>query len=817
MLSFQSKLTNFLLAIFVFTSSIIPVYGQSLKEIMANQILLPNGWKLSPVGKMLPLGDLPLNIAVSPSGKMLAVTNNGQSTQSIQLIDSKEMRILDSVTIGKSWLGLTFSKDEKYLYASGGNDNWIIRYKVKANKLDAYDTIIIGKPWPNKISIAGIAVDDNRQLLYTVTKENNSLYVFDLKERKIQKQIPLDGEGYTCLLSNDGKMLFISCWGCDKVILFDTHRQEVAGWIPVGDNPNDMCITQNGKFLFVSNANDNSVSVISLKQKRVVEVLNSALYPGSPSGSTANSLALSSDEKILYIANADNNSLAVFDVSNPGESFSKGFIPTGWYPTCVRVVGNTVFVANGKGLSSKANPFGPSPMSNKEKVEHHKDLNVKNKKVQYIGGLFTGTLQAITTPDEKQLSIYSQAVYQNVPYKKENEMVSAGEEGNPIPTIIGEKSPIKYVFYIIKENRTYDQVLGDMQEGNGDPGLVLFGKNVTPNQHKLAKQFVLLDNFYVDGEVSADGHNWTMGAYATDYLEKNWPTSYGGRGGSYPGEAKREIANSKVFLWDYCKKYGVSYRSYGEFISSNFTPNLPVLKDHFCENYVGWNLSIRDTVRFRWWKQDFEKLLAAGTIPQFNSIRFGNDHTEGLKVGRPTPKAHAADNDLAVGMFVDYLSHSPIWNESVVIILEDDAQNGPDHVDAHRTTAYIAGGFVKQGFVDHTMYSTSSALRTIELILGLPPMSQYDAAAEPMWRCFDKTAGHSPFNALPNLVDLSLKNKDENKLSLLSETFDFSGEDRIPDDQFNKVIWGAIKGLDSSCPAPVHSAFLNTEKEDDDD
>ena len=790
------------------------VSGQSLPEIMQNQVLLSNGWKLSPLGKMLPLGDLPLNIAVSPSGKLLAVTNNGQSTQSIQLIDSKSVKTLDSVEIGKSWLGLTFSKDGKSLFASGGNDNWVIRYEIQNNKLRVSDTIVIGKPWPELISIAGIAVGEDQHFLYAVTKENNSLYVVDLKEKKVKKQIPLGAEAYTCLLSKEGKTLYISCWGSDKVILFDTQDQEIAGWIPVGDNPNDMCLTQNGKFLFVSNANDNSVSVISIGQKKVIEVLNTALYPGAPQGSTANSVALSENDKTLYIANADNNCLAVFDVSEPGKSFSKGFIPTGWYPTCVRVVGDDIFVANGKGLTSKANPRGPSPMDKEERVEHHMD--VQNSEVQYIGGLLTGTLQVVQTPDEEQLGIYSQAVYQNVPYNKENEMVSAGEEGNPVPMTVGEKSPVKYVFYVIKENRTYDQVLGDIPEGNGDTSLVLFGKDVTPNQHAITEQFVLLDNFYVDGEVSADGHNWTMGAYATDYLEKNWPTSYGGRGGFYPGEGGREIANGKVFLWDNCKRYGVSYRSYGEFIG-NKTPNIPVLKDHFCENYVGWDMSIRDTVRFRWWKEDFEKLLADGKVPQFNSLRFGNDHTEGLRIGKTTPKAHVADNDLAVGMLVDYLSHSSIWNESLIIILEDDAQNGPDHVDAHRTTAYIAGGRIKQGYVDHTMYSTSSALRTIELILGLPPMSQYDAAAEPMWRCFDKSVVHPPFEALPNNIDLNLKNTQETAMSRLSETFNFKKEDRIPDDQFNKVIWAAIKGDESPCPAPVHAAFVNTGTDNDDD
>lgn len=817
MLTIRQKTVFITILLFLFSFPLVQVNGQSLKEIESRRVSLPNGWKLSPVGKLLPLGDLPLNMAVSPSGKLLAVTNNGQSDESIQLIDPEKMQMLDSVVTKKSWLGLTFSKDGKYLYASGGNDNWVMRYQVKNNELVPFDTLVIGKPWPEKISPAGIAVDGNNKMLYVVTKENNSLYTIDLKEKKVKNKFPLGGEGYSCQLSNDEKTLFITCWGCDKVILFDTRTQQMMGWIPVGDNPNDLCLTRNDKYLFVANANDNSVSVISLEQGRVIEVLNSALYPDSPSGSTTNSVALSDDDKTLYIANADNNCLAVFDVSNPGKSFSKGFIPTGWYPTCVRVIKNTILVSNGKGLTSKANPYGPSPVSKKEAVEYQKAIANKNIKVQYIGGLFRGTLQAISIPTKEQLGIYSKSVYDNTPYHKEKEMISTGEAGNPVPSRVGESSPIKYVFYIIKENRTYDQVLGDMKEGNGDSTLVLFGKNVTPNLHAIAKQFVLLDNFYVDGEVSADGHNWTMGAYATDYLEKNWPTSYGGRGGSYPGEAEREIANSKVFLWDLCKRFGVSYRSYGEFISDPYKANIPSLVDHFLPGYTGFDLSIRDTSRFQLWKHDFESLLAAGKVPQFNSIRFANDHTEGLSKGRPTPKAHAADNDLACGMFVDYLSHSPIWNESVVIIVEDDAQNGPDHVDAHRSTTYVAGGFVKQGFVDHTMYSTSSALRTIELILGLPPMSQYDAAAQPMWRCFNKTATHPPYKSTPNQIDLNLKNIPDNKLSRLSEKFDFSKEDRIPDEQFNEVIWAAIHGLDSKCPAPIHAAFFTPEKGKDKD
>lgn len=791
------------------------IKSQTLDEIESGRVRLANGWKLTPIGNLLPLGDLPLNIAVSPSKKYAAVTNNGEGDQTIQLIDIKNEVILDSVVIGKSWLGLAFSDDSKFLYASGGNDNIIIRYAIKENKLVNNDTLVIGKPWPEKISIAGIAVDERGKKLYAVTKENSSLYVVDLKTRKVSSIHQLGGEGYTCLLSPDHKTLYSTCWGCDKVVVFDTKQQKVTGSVAVGDNPNDMCISQNGRYLFVANANDNTVSVIDTRQQKVIELLNSALYPGSPSGSTTNGVALSQDEKTLYIANADNNCLSVFDVSAPGTSRSKGFIPTAWYPTCVKVVGNKIIVSNGKGLRTKANPYGPNPSSPKESVVYQGGGKVI--KEQYIGKLFRGTLQFLDVPGEAQMGIYSKAVYNNTPYVKEKELISEGVEGNPVPMKVGSSSPIKHIFYVIKENRTYDQVLGDVKEGNGDPNLVLFGESVTPNQHSVVREFVLLDNFYVDGEVSADGHNWTMGAYATDYLEKNWPTSYGNRGGSYPGEGSKEIANNKNgFLWDACARKGVTYRSYGEFID-NKKAKVPVLKEHFCKPFIGWDLSVRDTIRFRWWKNDFDSLLANNAVPQLSTIRFGNDHTEGLKLGRPTPFAHAADNDLAVGMFVDYLSHSAIWNSSLVIIVEDDAQNGPDHVDAHRSTAYIAGGFVKSGFVDHTAYTTSSLLRTMELILGLPPMTQYDAAATPLWRCFNNTPGHAPYNVKPISVNLDDRNVAENRWQKMSESFDFTAEDMINDFKFNEVIWRAVKGHDSPCPPAVRAAFFQQGEEEEDE
>jgi YVTN family beta-propeller protein len=791
--------------------TVLSLRAQTLNDIESKRISLPNGWSLTPAGKMLPLGDLPLNIAVSRSGKLAAVTNNGQSDQTIQLVDIVNETILDSVSIGKAWVGLAFSDDGRYLYASGGNDNLIIRYSITGNHLSANDTLILGDPWPVKISVAGLAIDDQGKRLYAVTKENNSLYVVDLKSKKVLSRHELGGEAYTCILSPDHKTLYISCWGCDRIILFDTGRGKITGTVDTGDNPNDMCLTKDGLRLFVANANDNTVSVIDTRQMKVTETLNAALYPGSLTGSTTNGVALSAGEKTLYIANADNNCLAVFDISEPGSARSMGFIPTGWFPTCVRVAGNKILVSNGKGLSSMANPYGPNPYRKDEEVVYQKGGTTQKIKVQYIGGLFRGTLGILNVPDKNKMALFSQAVYRNTPYIKNNELISEGEKGNPVPMKVGEKSPVKYIFYIIKENRTYDQVLGDIPEGNGDRNLVLFGENVTPNQHALAREFVLLDNFFVDGEVSADGHSWTMGAYATDFLEKNWPTSYGGRGGTYPGEGQRKVANNKNgYLWDNCQRLGVSYRTYGEFMGEN-GPNIPVLKDHYCPFFTPWDQTVRDTIRFAEWRRDFDSLLAVNAVPQLNTIRFINDHTEGLSLGRPTPFAHAADNDLATGMFVDYLSHSPVWNESLIIIVEDDAQNGPDHVDAHRSTAYIAGGYVKKGFVDHTAYTTSSLLRTIELILGLPPMTQYDAAAVPLWRCMNTTAGHAPFEKKACLVDLDEKNTARNEWQRKSEKFDFTSEDMVNEAEFNEVLWKAVKGVDSSCPAAVHSAFFRDE------
>jgi DNA-binding beta-propeller fold protein YncE len=802
-----------LLLLFTLFSIAKAANAQTLADLEKKRVLLSNGWSLTPVGKNIPLGDLPLNLVVSHNKKWLAVTNNGQSTQTIELIDRQWGKKVDSIVIAKSWYGLAFSKDDRILYASGGHDNKINKYQIINSKLRLVDSLLLGEKWPNRIGPAGVDLDESiRNQLFVVTREDSSLYVFDLASKKIVNKIALGAEAYACKLSNDKKLLYISSWGGRKIIIYDVVAKKIVNRINVGSHPNEMVISKNGWYLFVAIADDNAVAIINTKTNKVIETLNAALYAGSPSGSTSNGLALSEDQKTIYIANADNNCLAVFDISVIGKSKSKGFIPVGWYPTNVKVVGKTIYVTNGKGLSSAANPWGPNPTVTSQTVLRHAGDSMRPAKVQYIGGLFRGTLSMIDEPTQWQLSVYSQAVYANTPYTKEKELNPGGEAGNPVAMKVGGSSPIKHVFYIIKENRTYDQVLGDVPGGNGDTSLLLFGKHVTPNLHKLVNEFVLLDNFYVDAEVSADGHNWSMGAYANDYLEKTWPSSYGSRGGTYGGEGERKIANNRDgFIWDHCWRNKVSYRSYGEFVS-NGRPHINALKGHVA-NYTAYDLSVRDTVRFYQWKKDFDSLVSINALPQLSTIRFGNDHTEGMRAGKPTPFAHVADNDLAVGMFIDYLSKSPVWKESVVFILEDDAQNGPDHVDAHRSTAYVIGPFVKRRFVDHTMYSTSGILRTIELILGMPPMTQYDAAATPLWRCFTKEADYTSFDHLPANINLNDRNPSATALAIYSEKFDWSKEDAIPDLSFNEILWQGIKG--SPAPSPVRAAFLKRNHKED--
>jgi hypothetical protein len=563
--------------------------------------------------------------------------------------------------------------------------------------------------------------------------------------------------------------------------------------------------------------------VLDATTGQVLEVINTALYPQAPNGSTPDSLALSPDGKTLLIANADNNNLAVVDVSRRGKSRSLGFIPVGWYPTSVRwdAAGQQIYVANGKGMASRANPHGPCPVREKKIEREGKGQDHS----QYIAALLKGTVSVIPAPSPQDMADYSKTAYACSPLAADPFAAArVREPGHPIPAKPGETSPIKHCIYIIKENRTYDQMLGDMREGNGDASLCIFPERVTPNHHALARQFVLLDNFYVDGEVSADGHEWSMAAYATDFVEKTWPLSYRAHGKlSYPSEGGHAIAMpAGGYIWDRCKEAGVSYRSYGEFIANGRTPDAPgtakvkTLEGHFDPLYRSFDLNYTDAKRADRFLEELKRFETEGKMPQFMIVRLPNDHTGGTSPGRPTPTAMVADNDLALGRVIEAISHSKFWPETAIFVLEDDAQNGSDHVDAHRSLALVVSPYTKRHVVDSSMYSTSSVLRTMELILGLRPMSQYDAAAQPLDAAFQAKADLSPFKHLPPGVDPLERNTRLAWGVEKSQKMDFSEEDAADDMALNEIVWKSVRGADSPMPPPVRAAFVLVREKDED-
>ena len=768
-----------------------------------DQTRLPNGWKLSPAGTPTALGDLPLNLQISPDGRLAAVVNAGWGENSVQLLEVATGRLLDTRVVPAAWAGLAFAPDGRTLYASGGQHNRIHCFKIEGQQLRPDSALVLGERWPKqKIGVAGLAVDGPRQRLYAVTREDNSLYTFDLKTRRLLGTLRLPAEAYAALLSPDGTRLYISLWGGHAVAVYDPEQQRLLPAIAVESHPNDLALTRDGRRLFVANANSNSVSVIDTRRGLVTETLNTALFPASPAGSTPNGVALNADDTQLFIANADNNCLAVFDVREPATSRPLGFVPTGWYPTAVRVAGTQLLVVSGKGGTSLPNPNGPNP-----------GRDVGEKGAGYIGGLLKSSLVRLPVPDAAALATFSAQVYANTPFSKARAAAPEVPAGSPVPQRVGEASPIRHVFYIIKENRTYDQVLGDVPAGNGDARLCLFPEKVTPNHHALTREFVLLDNFYVDAEVSADGHNWSTAAYATDFVEKSWPSNYSGRGGDYDFEGSRgEVAEPKDgFLWDYCLRAGRSFRSYGEFVFKG-KPTSPTIAANYCKPYPGFDMRVKDVDREHIWEQDFDRLVAANQLPALSIVRLPNDHTMGARQGELSPLSYAADNDLALGRLIEHLSQSAVWKESVVMIVEDDAQNGPDHVDAHRSTAYLIGPYVRRHAVVHTAYTTSGMLRTLELILGLPPMSQYDAAALPLWACFTGKPNFAPYSLRPATTPLDVRNTALNAPARRALRFDLSREDAAPDLAFNENIWQAVRGAQSRMPAPRRSAAVREAK-----
>lgn len=790
----------------------------------SGETLLPTQWSLKPAGKQIKVGDFPVNIAMHPKDMYAAVLHCGYGTHEIVVLDLKTQKIVSQVVIPEAFYGLSFDPTGSRLFASGCGNEVVHAYKFSEGFLSEHAELRIAED-KERLVPGGLTVSADGKRLYTANVWGHSVAVIplDVPAAEVKAKVrffslPKESYPYATILSADGNRLFVSLWGQSSVAVLNSQTGELEAQCKTPSHPSEMLFSPNDKLLFVACANSNNVAVLDPATGEPREIIISSLFPNAPNGSTPNSIALSPDGRVLLIANADNNNVAMIDVSTPGQSRSLGFLPVGWYPTSVRwsPLDNQIYVANGKGLSSKANPQGPRP-------GQEPPATVR----EYIAGLFRGTVSAIEPPSPETMAKYTHDAYQCSPLKKDAVPVAQPREpNNPIPAKVGQKSPIHHCIYIIKENRTYDQVFGDIKQGNGDPNLCIFGEQVTPNLHKLARDFVLLDNFYVESEVSADGHEWSMGAYATDFVEKTWPLNYrGGRGKfPYPSEGASDLAiPAGGYIWDRCAAAGVSYRSYGEWVDNGLTPNDPgkasakSLEGHFDPLFRSYDLDYPDVKRAERFLTELKEFEQKGEMPRFIVMRLPNDHTHGTTPGKPTPKAMVADNDIAVAMVIEALSHSRFWHELAIFIVEDDAQNGSDHVDAHRTTALVVSPYCKRRYVDSSMYSTASMLRTMELILGLEPMSQFDVAALPMYASFQPEPNLEPYQRIENKTDLSAVNRADAWGAELSQKLDFSKEDAADDLLLNDIVWRSVRGADSPMPPPVRAAFVFAHNEEEEE
>lgn len=813
--------------------------------------LLPNGWRIAPAGRHLGIGDQPLAMTLSPDGHSLIVTNNGYQKPTLRVVDL-DREVVSTVALDDAWLGLAWHPDGTRLYSSGAASNTVQELawadgRLKAGRKVAATArsfaVASGATRPaakDQTFVGGIAVNHEGTRLYAVHVFGQLLTAIDLTTSEVVKEVDLPAEPYTCLLSADGKTLFVSLWGGARVLMFDPETLASKGEIVVGEHPNAMALTPDGARLFVACANTNAVWAIDVATSRPTEQIAVALFQQAPPGATPNAVAISPDGLRLAVANADNNTVAFVDISRAGWSQVLGFIPTGWYPTGVLFNrdGTQLFVLSAKGLTSSANPRGPQ-------------AGIPTGDGQYSGSMLEGALSIVPTPTSEQLARWTRTVYSVTPYSDATRLVPAAAGApSPIPRRVGGLSPITHVFYIIRENRTYDQILGDLDRGNGDPTLALFGENVTPNAHALAREFVTLDNFYVNAEVSYDGHAFSTGAIANDFVEKIWPINYGGRGGMYLSEGGGKMrtpfgniaAPANGYIWDGVVRAGKTVRSYGEFAAQDterqataepstdvtdmrpggwMKATVPGLAGRVHPTFPTFNLAIPDNRRVDIWLEEFREFEKTGALPSLSIIRIGGDHTNGTRAGSPTPRAMIAENDLALGRVVDAISHSTYWRHAAIFVVEDDAQNGPDHVDAHRSVALVASPYTRRGVVDSTLYTTTGVLRTMELILGVPPMTQYDAAATPMYAAFQMAPVQTAYTARPARIRLDEMNRPNAPGAAQSAAMNFSEADLTPEDGLNEILWQSVHGPGSRMPPPVHAAFVRPPRagvmDDDDD
>jgi len=739
---------------------------------------LPTGVRLDPAGEAVDLGSLPINLVLAPETDRAVVVLSGWREQGVQVVDLKTRKVTQMLLQDGAFYGAAFSPDGHRLYVSGGNTEMLFVYAWKdgaatlENKFElakAKTEDGTGTSYP-----AGLTVSSNGKFVYVAEDVGDRLAVVSAATGEIVQRFSTDHYPYGVALTADGQM-FVSAWGGSTVSQFRVLADGTLaylGRIEVGRHPSALAVR--GTRLYVTLAGSDRVAVVDPKLRKVARYLHDAAPGAPPEGSTPNAVAFSSDGKQLLVAEADNNAVAVFDLAT-GKLL--GRVPTDWYPTAIAEDNGELLVLSGKGHGTRANPDGPVPLTNWP----------NEKPTAYTLGQLNGTLRVLPASlSPAQLANFT-------------ERVATANNWQQRPA--ARRYPqFRHVVYIIKENRTFDQVLGDMKEGDGDASLVYFPDiTITPNHHALARRFGLFDRFFVNAEVSSQGHIWSTAAYVTNYGEKTVPSGYAGKRADMDGEESDEP--ERGFLWTLAIREGITFRDYGEMVKGN--PGWPVTQRDLAADvnpdYIPFDLTTLDQKRADVWIAELQRYVRDGNMPQLEVMHLPMDHLAAGRPGKCTPRACMADNDLALGRIVQALSHSPYWKDTVILVVEDDAQAGPDHTDSHRAPFYAISAFNRPGTV-HRFINTTDVVAAIEDILGMGRLSKFDYFSRSLADIFAPTADLTPYDPIIPTQDLNEKNPPNTAAARMSEGLDLSAPDRVDDQLYNRILWLMLKG---DVPAPV--------------
>lgn len=816
--------------------------------------MVPTNQVLTPAGRQSIVGGRPTDLALSPDGRWLAVLN----VREIELVNAESGAVVGKAPHKEgSFKGILFSPDGKRVYASTTGSTIGVYEVSEAGKITAGRLINLPPRAARESGVVpvGMAILRDGKSLLVALNMKNTLAEVDVTSGKVTQEIPVGNAPYDVVVV--GRKAYVSNWAGrlpgpgdttgpsgdavpvradpvrfiandGSVSVVDLDKNRVIKEIVVGLHPSGMAASPDGHYVAIANAHSDTVSIIAVDSDQVIETISTKPQEKFLFGSTPNALVFNADGGTLYVSNGTNNAVAVVKFAPP-HSQLLGCVPTGWYPAGIVFDArrNILCVANLKGNGSRSEAWKGTREINKKKVYGFSSHDHQ------------GTLSLINAPTADQLTSFTKQVLEN---NRQTEAISAlappraNAPPRPVPERHGEPSVFKHVVYIIKENRTYDQVFGDIAAGEGDPSLCIFGREITPNHHQLAEDFVLLDNFYCSGVLSADGHQWANEAYVSDYIEK----AFGDFPRSYPYPGGDAMAYSPAgFIWDNVLAHKKTLRVYGEFapgsvrwrdtkktgrptfldcyrdfvngtnlIDIRAVANIKSLEKYYCPTATGFPLIVPDVHRAAQFIHELKAAEKTGQFPNFSIMLLPNDHTSGTKPGMQTVEAAVADNDLALGQIVEAVSHSKFWPETCILVVEDDPQAGFDHIDGHRTIAQAISPYTRRKSVDSTNYNQTSMVRTMELMLGLPPMNQFDSTATPMASCFSDQPDFTPYTVVPNKIPLDRINpevhaiNDDHQRHWAEESLklDFSDVDRADENTFNRIIWHARRGNNQPYP-----------------